>query len=268
MTTRFSCAVCLALGLLASSGCSGDGDTDLRSAAKADEPTPAKPTVKPAGVDVERGLRDQFPVDRKSLVNTGTGKYWSLEAGRRMAYRSAKGDTLAITVLHRTIEIDGVRCRVVEEREDAKGEIKEISLNYFAADPKTGDLYYFGEDVDIYDNGEVVAHDGSWRSGVKGARFGLAIPGSPKVGMKYAQEIAPGVAMDRAEVVSISGRQSGQWEVGSISGGHTAKSGRWDNCLVVRESTPLEKGTEEKWYAPGVGLLRDGDLELVGVFSE
>jgi hypothetical protein len=200
-------------------------------------------------------MQDDFGVDRAKLTSTGTGKYWSLQPGRRMVYRSPDGDALVITVLHRTVEVDGVTARVVEEREESKGAIKEISLNYFAADPKTGDLYYFGEDVDIYKNGTVAGHEGAWRAGVNGAKFGLAVPGTPKVGQKYYQEVAPGVAMDRAEVVSVSGRQ-------------TVKAGQWDNCLLVRESTPLEKDVEEKWYAPGVGLIRDGDLELVGMFDE
>ena len=43
---------------------------------------------------------------------------------------------------------------------------------------------------------------GAWRSGVNGAKFGLMMPGSPKTGQKFYQEQAPGVGMDRAEILS------------------------------------------------------------------
>ena len=44
-------------------------------------------------------------------------------------------------------------------------------------------------------------HKGAWladKNDKNGAKAGLMMPGKPKVGMKYYQEIAPGVAMDRA----------------------------------------------------------------------
>ncbi len=41
-------------------------------------------------------------------------------------------------------------------------------------------------------------------SGVNGARFGLMIPGTPVVGARYQQEVAPKVAMDRALIFSLS----------------------------------------------------------------
>ena len=45
---------------------------------------------------------------------------------------------------------------------------------------------------------------GAWLSGVKGARFGLLMPGTIHLGLKYYQEFAPGVAMDRAEIISVN----------------------------------------------------------------
>ncbi len=80
-----------------------------------------------------------------------------------------------------------------------------MARNYFAICEQTKDVYYFGEDVDFYDDkGRVVKRDGTWLAGQNGNRAGLIMPGTPKVKMKYYQEIAPGVAMDRAEVVSVN----------------------------------------------------------------
>ena len=126
-----------------------------------------------------------------------------------------------------------------------------MSRNFFVRDPKTGDVYYFGEDVDIYKEGKIVSHDSAWRSGVDGARFGLMIPGEPKMGLGYYQEIAPRVAMDRVRVIGT---------------GVTIKTpaGTFKNCLKLEESTPLEPGVKDyKVYAPGIGIVRDGDLLLV-----
>ena len=77
------------------------------------------------------------------------------------------------------------------------------------------------------------------------------MPGLPLVGAKHYQEIAPGVAMDRAEIVSATET-------------FAAPAGAFNNCLKVAETTPLEPNEKEyKYYAPGVGLLQDGSLKLV-----
>jgi hypothetical protein len=71
--------------------------------------------------------------------------------------------------LNETKVVDGVETRVVEENESDKGKPVEISRNYFALDKQTGDVYYFGEDVDIYKDGKVSSHEGAWLAGVHGA---------------------------------------------------------------------------------------------------
>ena len=58
-----------------------------------------------------------------------------------------------------------VLARVVEEREWKDGKLVEVSRNYYARCAQTSDIYYFGEDVDIYENGVVVSHDGTWLAG-------------------------------------------------------------------------------------------------------
>jgi len=136
--------------------------------------------------------RDSFPVDKAILADTGSNTYFILEPNYRLALASAK-DTLIVTVLEDTKLVDGVRTRVVEQRETNGGKLPEVSRNYFAIDKITGDLYYFGEEVDTYKNGKVSGHEGAWLAGVNGARFGLMIPGKPVVGARYYQENAPKV---------------------------------------------------------------------------
>ena len=193
---------------------------------------------------------DDFSADKADLTHTGKNPYFILEPGHQMTFEGGK-ERLVITVLDETKKVDGVECRVVEERETKDGKLVEVSRNYFAISKRTNNVYYFGEDVDMYKDGKVTGHGGSWLSGKNDARFGLLLPGLPLVGARYYQEVAPKEAMDRAEIVSVT---------------ETVKTpaGEFKNCLKIEETTPLEKGTKEyKFYAPGVGLIQDGDLKLV-----
>jgi hypothetical protein len=196
--------------------------------------------------------QDTFKVDKSKLSNLGEGAYFILRPGYKLHYQDGK-DTLTITVLGETKRIDGVECRIVEEHETKGGKLAEISRNYMAIDRGTGDVYYFGEDVDMYGkDGKVTSHEGSWLSGANSARFGMLLPGKPVVGARYQQEVAPKVALDRAEVVSIS-------ETVQVP------AGTFTNCLKTRESSGLESGVEVKLYAPKVGLLKDGDFKLTRI---
>jgi hypothetical protein len=192
----------------------------------------------------------EFAVEKSELSATGRNPYFILEPGYQLVFGGGK-ERLVITVLDETKTVDGVETRVVEERETKDGKLVEVSRNYFAISQRTNDVFYFGEDVDIYKNEKVAGHSGAWLAGVKGARFGLMMPGEIRLKARYYQEIAPGVAMDRAEIVSLS---------------ETVKTpaGEFKNCLKVEETTPLEPGVKEyKYYAAGVGLVQDGSLKLV-----
>ena len=198
-------------------------------------------------------FQETFDVKKGELSSTGRSDYFVLEPGFVAVYEGEEeGEkmVLTITVTDKTKTVDGVETRVVEEKETANGKVVEISQNYFVISKATGDAYYFGEDSVTYKDGKEVNREGSWLSGVAGAHFGLAMPGKPKVGDAYYQELAPKVAMDRAEVVSVS---------------ETLKTpaGEFKNCVKTKETTPLEKGTEYKLYARGVGLVKDGELHLV-----
>jgi uncharacterized membrane protein YkoI len=171
-----------------------------------------------------RPFTDTFRVDPADLVPSGRNPYFVLEPGHVLVLEG-EGETLTITVLDETRVVHGISKR-------------------------TYDVYYFGEEVDIYKDGAIASHDGAWLSGKDDARFGLMMPGTPLNGARYHQEIAPGVAMDRAEIVDVSVT-------------FETPAGKFERCLKIEESTPLEKGTESKYYGPGIGLLRDGKMRLV-----
>ena len=158
---------------------------------------------------------------------------------------------LVITVLDETKKVGDINTRIVEEKEWEGDELIEISRNYFAISKRTNAVYYFGEDVDMYKGGKVVSHDGSWLAGKDGAKHGMIMGGTQLLGARYMQEVAPEVAMDRAEVVSLDRKV-------------TTPAGKFKNVLKIQESTPLEPGhIEFKYYVKGIGLIKDGPAKLV-----
>jgi hypothetical protein len=195
-----------------------------------------------------------FPVNVQELATEGENQYFILKPGYQLTLQGSEGrgkTLLVITVLRDTVNVGGVETRVVEERESKGDQLVEVSRNFFAIHPRTHDVYYFGEDVDTYKNGKVVNHEGAWRHGTNSAHFGLMMPGAPSPGLRYYQELAPKVAMDRVEIISLSETS-------------TTRAGVFDHCLTVKETTPLEMfAHERKVYAPGIGLIKDGSLDLV-----
>jgi hypothetical protein len=98
-----------------------------------------------------------------------------------------------------------------------------------------------GERTAEYEDGKVVTRAGSWEAGVDGAQPGIALPGSPEVGMAYRQEYKAGEAEDQGEVLSVDE----QVEV---------PFGSYADVLMTRDTTPLEPDVvEHKFYARGVG---------------
>ena len=192
--------------------------------------------------------RDRLDVNKADLLPTGTNSYITMQPGRILKLAHGR-DTLTITILPDTQVIAGVATGVLEERETKDGNLVEVSRNFMATHRNTGDVYYFGEDVDNYKNGRIINHESAWRAGVKSARFGLMIPAKPAVGEKFYQEIAPKVAMDRVEVVSAD---------------ETVRTpaGTFEHCVHLRETTPLERDVSHKYYAPGVGIIKDDAFEL------
>lgn len=191
-----------------------------------------------------------FPVDKKNLGVKGSNPWFNLTPGYRLFYKNGN-ETDTLTVLRETKVIDGIETRIIEDRETKNGAVVELTRDYYAIDSVTNDVYYFGENVDVYKNGKVVSHEGSWLSGVKGAQFGLMMPGTPKAGQRFFQERAPGVGMDRAEIVSMNEKV-------------TTPVGSFDRCVHIVETSALEKGVKDhKWYAAGVGQIKDEKLVLV-----
>ena len=184
-----------------------------------------------------------------AFETTGRNQFFILETGYQLTLENKTGGKLVITVLTETRKIGNVETRIVEENESENGKPVEISRNFFAFCKQTGSVYYFGEEVDLYKNGKMTKGEDAWTAEGKN-KAGVAMPGLALLGARYYQEIAPNVAMDRAEIISLSETKN-------------TLAGNFTNCLKTEETTPLEpKEKEYKLYAPGIGLIQDEDLLL------
>jgi hypothetical protein len=216
----------------------------------------------------EPAFTDDFPIDECVFSNRGGNAYFSIEPGDQLILEGdddGEAARVQITVLHRTQWIGfetaeretlWVKTRVIEEREWKDDELVEVSRNFYARCRPTNDIYYFGETVDIYENGRIVSHDGAWRAGFDDALPGLIMPGTFLLGSRYYQEIAPGAALDRAEHVAMGFETD-------------VPVGELEDCVEVHETTPLEPGAlSVKVYCAEIGLVRDGAVELVEYESD
>ncbi len=188
-----------------------------------------------------------------TFLTSGRNTYCILEPGYQMEYEGMDGKDkvrLVVTVTKETRKIGNIETRLVTEDESLNGKRIEISRNYFAFCKETSSIYYFGEEVDIYKDDKISGHEGAWLAEGEN-KPGVDIPGLVLIGARFYQEIAPGIAMDRVEIIRT---------------GETLETpaGNFISCMKTEETSPLEPGEREyKIYAPGVGLIQDETALLV-----
>lgn len=121
------------------------------------------------------------PADFKPNV---TNPYFPLVPGRTLIHEKVapKGtEHVEVTTTHQTIDIDGVTCRVVCDIVHQDGLLVEDTLDWFAEDDD-GEVWYFGELVQNFEDGMLDNPDGSWRHGKDSTKAGLVMQEDPEVG--------------------------------------------------------------------------------------
>ncbi|MFN2387840.1 MAG: hypothetical protein ABR576_16415, partial [Thermoanaerobaculia bacterium] len=209
------------------------------------------------------GFTTEFRLQECRFRASGVNPHFIPLKPSRFVYEAEEDgeiERLEITVLDdfERIHVPGlglVRTRVIGERETVDGELVEVSRNFYAICGKRNDVVYFGEKVDIFHEDGSVTHEGEWRAGQPDARGvahpGIIMPGTFLLGSRYYQELADGIALDRAEHVAM----------GLVV---NTPAGRFRDCVRVVETTPLEPGSESvKVYCPRVGLVMDNELTLI-----
>lgn len=181
-----------------------------------------------------------------------THPFMPLPVGRQIVLEGEDDGELLrvrITVLDETEVVAGVTTRVVEEREWEDGELVEVSRNFFAQAPD-GTVCYFGEDVDDYEDGRVVAHDGAWRADGTTNLSGIIMPANPEVGMAFKLESAPGIAEDEVKILAFGEAVD-------------TPLGRFEDTMRIKEQNPIDKDSDEKVFARTIGIIIDADVPIV-----
>lgn len=171
--------------------------------------------------------------------------YFPLTPGAVLKYEEKSGgetNESEVTVARETKEIMGIRCVGVHDIVMQGGAIKEETWEWYAQD-KQGNVWQFANATQEHKASGRMSREGSWEAGVDAAQPGIVMPGVAKPGPAYRQQYLAGKAEDMGQVIATN--ESVAVPAGSFSG-----------CLLTKEWSMLESGTERKWYAKGVGVVR------------
>ena len=180
-------------------------------------------------------------------VKTFTGEEIDSETGEKIALRIEE------TVLTKSELIAGVPVTVVKVDDYYNGTLGKTTEDYFAQAPD-GTVYYLGERVDEFEDGQVVGHEGAWLAEPSGNPPGVFMPAAPTIGATFHQEQIPGVAEAQAEVIAVNKTV-------------TTASGTFTGCIQTEDRDLLDGIIEQKYYCPDVGLVREefpgGHIDLL-----
>jgi hypothetical protein len=228
-------------------GCGSSGNSNVASAppgTAAAVVATAAPTV--AANTPTATLPPYDPkIDPAKFTDQITNPYFPLARGTVIQYEGVVNGAPTNTELVVTGEsktIMGVKCVVVRDTVTSKAALVEKTTDWYAQDTD-GNVWYFGEDTKEYTNGAVSSTAGTWEAGVDGAKPGIVMEASPKVGDEYRQESRPGVAEDMAKVLQVDAKL-------------TVPAGAYTKVIVTKDTDPLNvKKLENKYYAAGVGMI-------------
>ena len=184
-------------------------------------------------------------IDEDDFERPGFNALFPFAPGTTWIYHEETDEGLevnVVTVTGQTKEIDDVECTVVHDVVTLDGVLIEDTLDYFAAD-EDGNVWYFGELSQSFEDGELASLDGSFTAEVNGAKAGIIMLASPTVDTTYRQEFLINEAEDVATVVALNE---------SV----TVPFGTFQHCLKTADYTALDPGViEYKFYAPGIGMV-------------
>ena len=199
-------------------------------------------------------------VDPDTIDSGNANRYFPLVVGNIWVYQGDTDEgteTITVEVLDETKEIEYPEdsgnifiCRVVRDVVELEGEVIEDTDDWYAV-AMNGDIWYFGEISQVFEDGELVELEGSWKAGKEGAHPGILIQNDPQPENIYRQEYWLAEAEDVAEVISRD--EESVTVMGILYN---------DNVVKTKDFTPIEPDVfEYKYYAPEVGLLKEEAFE-------
>jgi hypothetical protein len=150
------------------------------------------------------------------------------------------------TITDLTKVINGVRTVVAWDRDYNDGELVEEELAFHAQDNE-GNVWNLGEYPEEYEEGKLEGAPETWIAGLDRAKAGILMRAEPRPGTSsYLQGLAPEIEFKDHAKVYKTGQKI------------CVPSKCYENVLVIEEWDPVEPGTQHKYHAPGVGIVRVG----------
>ncbi len=184
-------------------------------------------------------------IDPANFVAAVDNPYFTLKPGAVFTYETKTDEgteRIEVAVTDETKVVAGVTTTVVRDRVWLDNVLIEDTRDFYAQDD-SGTVWYFGEEVDNYEEGALKDHAGSWEAGVDGAKAGVIMEADPVAGDTYRQEYYRGKAEDMADVVATDLTV-------------TVPVGTYEGCLQTRDWSTVETALNEyKYYCPDVGFM-------------
>ncbi|MGH8990343.1 MAG: hypothetical protein ACRDZ7_02315, partial [Acidimicrobiia bacterium] len=234
--------------LIAGSACSresrqaGSGAADGEQAAAADE--------QPAAPELEDIPVEEVPFDPANFSDSAVvdNQWFPLKPGTRFIYEGTAQDetdriqrSVVFTVTDLTKVVNGVRTVVGWDRDYNDGNLEESEIIFLAQD-RAGNVWHFGQVVEVYDEEGAYVGTSVWLAGLEGAKPGVLMRADPQKGAPaHSQGFAPPPFFwDDAARVHASGEKT------------CVTAGCYDNVLVIDEFERAKPGAHQlKYYAPG-----------------
>jgi hypothetical protein len=243
----------LGAAALSLAGCGSEqSDQALEPAERGDETSVEPRSEEPTdneGTEPDCPIDESYnpPFDPGRFVARVDNSLFPLVPETKYTYREGETQTNEISVLSETKTIAGVVATVVHDVASEDGEVIEDTFDYYAQDA-SGAVWYLGEDTKALSDGVVSSTEGSWLTGVDGAKSGYIIPPTLSVGLNFRQEYLACAAEDQAVVLELDTAVA-------------VPAGSFTGCMKTRNTTRLEPTVvEEKYYCPGTGLVLAVDL--------
>jgi hypothetical protein len=237
MTDRMRKSSSMAVGLAALAllaGCGG-GSSDTPVAAPDETAAPAATPVQSNFIDPREGTNKWLPLK--------PGTQWVRE-GTTMIGKRAVPHKVVSTVTDVMREIDGVKTLLVLDEETGAGQTVDKSVDYLAVD-KDGNVWLMGGVTEQYQGGKSTGIDEAWLAGKAGSQSGMMVPADPTKDTKpWGIAQPPGEKGELAGFLKTAAKECVPFDC-------------YKDVLVIEEGIKSKKEIEYKYYAAGVGQIRN-----------
>jgi hypothetical protein len=181
-------------------------------------------------------------VNPADFTTTITNPYSSMPIGRKFVYEQQTEDGLERIekfIPGWTKTIMGVETLVSWHREYLDGELIEDVRDYYAQH-KNGDVWYFGEHIDVFEDGKLADHHGAWIAGDDGAKPGIWMLFDPQPGDEFRVEFYKTEAEDIRRVDALHEKAE-------------VPTGKYTDCVKTYDWAPHDPGIGDSYFCREIG---------------